>query len=81
MGTKLTLSLNDAVIRRAKRYAHARHKSLSKVVEDYLAYVTEADVAVGDVAPLVGEISDTIPVAASDDELKFGYLSDKYLGT
>jgi hypothetical protein len=79
MGTKLTLSLDDAVIRRAKQYARTHRKSLSRVVEDYLAYVTESDFGTGAVSPLVGQIADTISVRETDDELKLRYLRDKYL--
>ncbi|HVW08813.1 MAG TPA: DUF6364 family protein [Bryobacteraceae bacterium] len=38
---KLTLSVDDAVIARAKRYAEQRHVSVSRLVEDYLVAVTE----------------------------------------
>jgi hypothetical protein len=38
---KLTLSVDDAVIVRAKRYAERRHVSVSRLVEDYLVAVTE----------------------------------------
>ncbi len=41
MTTKLTLSLDDKVIERAKRYSEKRGKSLSKVVEDYFRQLTE----------------------------------------
>jgi hypothetical protein len=37
---KLTLSVDDAVIARAKRYAARRDVSVSRLVEDYLAAVT-----------------------------------------
>lgn len=36
MNTKLTLSLNPAVIADAKQYAKAQGKSLSSIVEEYL---------------------------------------------
>lgn len=38
---KLTLSVDDTVISRAKRYAQRRNVSVSRLVEDYLAAVTE----------------------------------------
>jgi len=38
---KLTLSVDDAVIVRAKRYAERRNVSVSRLVEDYLAAVSE----------------------------------------
>jgi hypothetical protein len=38
---KLTLSVEESVIDRAKRYAERRNVSVSRLVEDYLAAVTE----------------------------------------
>ncbi len=37
MDTKLTLRLEDALIRRAKHEAHRRGKSVSKMVSDYFS--------------------------------------------
>jgi len=39
---KLTLSVDDRVVSRAKRYARAQGVSVSKMVETYLASVTDA---------------------------------------
>ena len=41
MTTKLTLSLDPAVITRAKRYAKQRGVSISAMVETYLAAVSQ----------------------------------------
>jgi len=38
--SKFTLSLDPRVVRQAKRYAQATGKSVSRLVEDYLALVT-----------------------------------------
>jgi len=40
MQTKLTLKLEESVIRRAKRYARANRRSLSKMVEGYFRSMT-----------------------------------------
>jgi Family of unknown function (DUF6364) len=40
MITKLTLSLDDAVISAAKKYAQKEEKSLSGIVENYLMTLT-----------------------------------------
>ena len=37
--SKLTLSVDDGVVRRAKRYARARGTSVSRLVERYLSVV------------------------------------------
>lgn len=41
MQTKLTLRLDDALIRKVKRYSTRSGKSLSKIVEDYFAIIGE----------------------------------------
>jgi hypothetical protein len=43
MTTKLTLTLDDKVIRRAKRYAEAKGRSVSELVESYFKSITELD--------------------------------------
>ena len=37
MNTKLTVRLDDGLIRRAKRHAHRSGKSVSKMIADYFA--------------------------------------------
>ncbi|MEK7407762.1 MAG: DUF6364 family protein [Acidobacteriota bacterium] len=39
--SKLTLSIDETVVRRAKRYAGRRGVSVSKLVETYLAFVSD----------------------------------------
>ena len=41
MTTKLTLTLNDKVIRAARRYAKAKGRSVSELVESYFKSITE----------------------------------------
>jgi hypothetical protein len=43
MTTKLTLTLDDKVIKRAKRYARAKGRSVSELVESYFKSLTEPD--------------------------------------
>ena len=40
MNTKLTLSLDDKIIKQAKEFAKQRNKSLSKLIEDYLGGIS-----------------------------------------
>ena len=56
MKTKLTLSLDDAVIERAKAYAARRGTSVSRLVEDYFRLVGGAPG--GDGAPTDGPADD-----------------------
>lgn len=43
MHTKLTLRLEESLIRRAKAYARRRRTSVSSVVADFFALMDEAD--------------------------------------
>ena len=43
MTTKLTLKLDENVIRSAKKYAEKHHNSLSKMVENYFFALAEED--------------------------------------
>lgn len=79
MNTKLTLNIDDSVIERAKKYAQRRQRSLSKVIQQYLEYVTRNDVEADEVTDEVAELADTLTVPETDDELKFQYLKEKYL--
>ena len=40
---KLTLSLDSAIIRKAKRFAKSRNKSISQIVQDYFTALAESD--------------------------------------
>lgn len=44
MGSKLTLNIDESVLKRAKAYARARNTSLAKVIQHHLQYVTESDI-------------------------------------
>ena len=79
MTSKLTLSINDSVVRRAKRYASDRGKSLSQIVERYLSYVTQYDLQATEVTDEVAELSDSLPTSLVDGDWKLDYLADKYL--
>lgn len=54
--SKLTLSVDDAVVRRAKRYARTRGTSVSRLVERFL------DLVARDLRPKRPEISSDAPV-------------------
>ena len=43
MDTKLTLSLDENVINRAKQYAKKNNTSLSKMIENYLGQLTSKE--------------------------------------
>lgn len=43
MNTKLTLTMEQAVIEKAKKYAKDRERSLSNLIENYLKALTKED--------------------------------------
>ena len=43
MTTKLTLSINEATVQKAKRLSRKRGKSISKMVEEYLNSLSERE--------------------------------------
>lgn len=84
MDKKPTLSLDAAVIDRAKSYAKEKEVSLSKMIESYLSLVTSYSVIEEskevEVKPLVKSL---IGVASVSDDYDFrsdyaDYLMEKY---
>lgn len=56
MNTKLTLTINDTVIKRAKSYAQKQGRSLSAVIENYLMAITQKEEIVSEtdeLSPLI----------------------------
>jgi hypothetical protein len=43
MNTKLTLTIDQEIIERAKSYAKDKNRSLSNIIENYLKMLTKAD--------------------------------------
>jgi hypothetical protein len=66
-------------VKRAKEYARSHGKSLSRVIEQYLAFVTEEDSAVTGVTDEVARLADTLPPSLGERDLKYEYLAGKYL--
>jgi hypothetical protein len=73
--SKLTLSVNPEIVRRAKRYAERRGTSVSRIVEEYLAAVTEAP-AEEDLPPILRQLRGSLKNVSIEDYHK--YLSEKY---
>jgi hypothetical protein len=79
MSSKLTLNMDEAVVEKAKRYARSRRMSLSKVIQQYLQFITESEATPTEITDRVARLTDTLETSVSDDELKFQHLSEKYL--
>jgi hypothetical protein len=81
METKLTLRLNDMVIRKAKQYALNHKVSLSKMIESYLESITrETEKEEPFITPLVESLSGVINLPDEFDYKKDyrDFLDKKY---
>ncbi|RRO12281.1 DUF6364 family protein [Flavobacteriaceae bacterium 14752] len=80
MDKKLTLSLNESVIEMAKNYAKQSNTSLSKLIESYLASLTQQKGSRNNITPLVKSLSGVISIDndfdVKDEYAK--YLIEKY---
>lgn len=84
MDTKLTLKLDEGVIKKAKKYAGSHHKSLSRMIESYLKSLTEKETesTVNDVeiSSYVKSMKTGVKIPADFDEKQavVDHLSEKY---
>jgi Family of unknown function (DUF6364) len=81
MTTKLTLRLDDTVIRKAKKTARTTGVSLSRMVEDYFKAVTEQGAQEARESPVLYEVSGVLSGKQDAAQLRTGYrkhLSEKY---
>jgi hypothetical protein len=76
MTTKLTLSVNPTVVSRAKRYAKKQGVSVSRLVEVYLASISE-EPAPADLPPMVASLRGILK--NTDTEAYRKHLVRKYL--
>ncbi len=81
MTTKLTLSVDKQVVRRAKRYAQGQKKSLSELVTTYLDFISSRAAEAPEIDPEVLELSGNIPMDKIPDikDPKYQYLKEKHL--
>ncbi len=81
MTNKLTLSVNEKVVIKAKKYAKANGKSLSQLVETYFEKITEPEIknkqVSGRLQKLVGIVK--LPVDFNEKHAISEYLEGKYL--
>ena len=81
MNTKLTLTIEQSVIKKAKSYAKEKGRSLSDIIENYLKAITAEKRVVEDISPLVNSLRGSFKAPESFDykkELSKG-LSEKYM--
>ncbi len=81
MNTKLTLTIEQSIIEKAKSYAKEKGRSLSDIIENYLKAITTEQRIIEDISPLVNSLRGSFKSPESFDykkELSNG-LSEKYM--
>ncbi len=81
MNTKLTLTIEQSIIEKAKAFAKDKGRSLSDIIENYLKAITSENKTTEDISPLVKSLQGSFKVPDSFDykeELSKG-LSEKYM--
>ena len=82
MNKKLTLSVDDTIIEKAKAYAQDKNESLSQLVENYFRLLTSnRKNEEKEVSPLVMDLMGSIEVPDDFDykKEKMEYLENRYL--
>jgi hypothetical protein len=74
MDSKLTVKLEKGIIEKAKAYARLQKISLSKLIENYLRWITNKPAESEEITPLVKSLSGSI-------QLPKGYNHKKSYGT
>ena len=70
MTTKLTLTIEQEVIKVAKSYAHKKGRSLSELIESYLKTLTSKTANDKDLSPRVKKLMGTIKLPKDFDYKK-----------
>ena len=82
MNTKLTLTIEQTVIEKAKKYAKDKERSLSNLIENYLKALTkESDSNEIELTPIVKSLKGSFTAPKNFDYKKElnSRLSEKYL--
>ncbi|RUA10631.1 MAG: hypothetical protein DSY82_04550 [Flavobacteriia bacterium] len=79
MDSKLTLKLNESVIKQAKLYAKENNISLSRMIENYLTAITESKDNRKNISPLVKSLTGVVKLEDKDYRKDYtDFLSQKY---
>lgn len=82
MNTKLTLTIDQSVIERAKKYARKKERSLSDLIENYLKALTTEEISKQDeLSPTVKSLKGSFKMPKDFDYKKelSDRLTEKYL--
>ena len=78
MQTKLTLRLDDRLIRRAKKHAGRAGKSLSRMVADYFSALTSPETPRSEPTPTVAGLKGILKGTRIDSKDYRAYLEEKH---
>lgn len=80
MKKKLTLSIDEHIIKKAEQFAKNRNTNLSKLVEDYLFSLTQEHCNLEGISPKLMKIAGSVKVPADFDEKTelAAYYKNKY---
>jgi len=81
MNSKLTLTIEQSIIKKAKRYAKGKGRSLSDIIENYLKVITNDSKSEIELTPIVKSLRGSFKAPEDFDykkELTKG-LTKKYL--
>ena len=82
MNTKLTLTIEQSIIEKAKKYARKKERSLSDLIENYLkALTTEETLNQEELSPIVKSLKGSFKMPKNFDYKKelSDRLTEKYL--
>ena len=82
MNTKLTLTIDQSIIERAKKYARKKERSLSDLIENYLKALTTEEISKHDeLSPTVKSLKGSFKMPKDFDYKKelSDRLTEKYL--
>lgn len=77
MQSKLTLRMEDSVIRKAKRLARKRGKSVSKIISEYITKEPD-ELLVEELPPVTASMVGVLGSEGQKEDYK-KYLEEKYL--
>ncbi len=79
MQTKLTLRMDETLIKKAKKHAHKNGKSLSQVVSEYFSLMdSEKSDVDTDIPPLTKSLVGILRGSQVDERDYLRYLEEKY---
>lgn len=82
MSSKLTLRVDEELVRKAKLYSRAHGKSVSRLVSDYFALLDEeTDTEQQALPPLTRSLHGALRGAQVSEDDYRAHLERKYLGT